>query len=39
LSIREGAIAAWPGAWQGANLRSLVTGLGIVLDGPWRRLR
>ena len=28
LSIREGAIAAWPGAWQGANLRSIVTGLG-----------
>ena len=25
LSIREGAIAAWPGAWQGANLRSIVT--------------
>ena len=24
LSIREGAIAAWPGAWQGANLRSIV---------------
>src|SRR6476661_5035544 len=29
LTIREGAIAAWPGAWQGANLRSIVTGLGI----------
>ena len=28
LSIREGAIAAWPGAWQGANLRSIVSGLG-----------
>ena len=25
LSIREGAIAAWPGAWQGANLRSIAT--------------
>ena len=39
LSIREGAIAAWPGAWQGANLRSIVTGLGIDIDKPWRKLK
>ena len=39
LSIREGAIAAWPGAWQGANLRSIVTGLGIDVDKPWRKLK
>ncbi|WP_343906955.1 excinuclease ABC subunit UvrA [Nocardioides aquiterrae] len=39
LSIRDGAIAAWPGAWQGANLRSVVAGLGIDIDRPWRRLR
>src|SRR4051812_26373766 len=39
LSIREGAIASWPGAWQGANLRSVVSGLGIDIDRPWRRLR
>ncbi|MGY2700444.1 excinuclease ABC subunit UvrA [Nocardioides sp. HB32] len=39
LSIRDGAIAAWPGAWQGANLRSIVAGLGIDIDKPWRRLR
>ncbi|GAA4715105.1 ATP-binding cassette domain-containing protein [Nocardioides conyzicola] len=38
LSIREGAIAAWPGAWQGANLRSIVTGLGIDIEKPWSRL-
>lgn len=38
LSIRDGAIAAWPGAWQGANLRSIVTGLGIDIDRPWSRL-
>ena len=38
LSIREGAIAAWPGAWQGANLRSIVNGLGIDIDKPWRSL-
>jgi excinuclease ABC subunit A len=39
LSIREGAIAAWPGAWQGANLRSIVNGLGIDIDKPWRKLK
>ena len=39
LTIREGAIAAWPGAWQGANLRSIVSGLGIEIDRPWHRLR
>ncbi|MCW2739485.1 excinuclease ABC subunit UvrA [Nocardioides sp.] len=38
LSIRDGAIAAWPGAWQGANLRSIVSGLGIDLDTPWKKL-
>ncbi len=38
LSIREGAIAAWPGAWQGANLRSVVRGLGIDIEKPWRSL-
>lgn len=38
LSIRDGAIAAWPGAWQGANLRSIVSGLGIDVDRPWKRL-
>lgn len=38
LSIRDGAIAAWPGAWQGANLRSIVTGLGIDIEKPWRSL-
>jgi excinuclease ABC subunit A len=39
LSIRQGAIAAWPGAWQGANLRSIVSGLGIDVDVPWRKLK
>ncbi len=38
VSIRDGAIAAWPGAWQGANLRSIVAGLGIDLDTPWKKL-
>lgn len=39
LSIRNGAIAAWPGAWQGANLRSIVSGMGIDIDAPWRTLK
>jgi excinuclease ABC subunit A len=38
LTIREGAIAAWPGAWQGKNLRDIVIGLGIDVDKPWRKL-
>jgi excinuclease ABC subunit A len=38
LTIRDGAIAAWPGAWQGVNLRSIVAGLGIDVDAPWRDL-
>jgi excinuclease ABC subunit A len=38
LSIREGAIAAWPGAWQGKNLRDVVSELGHDIDVPWRDL-
>ncbi len=38
LTIREGAIAAWPGAWQGKNLRDVVNELGYDLDVPWRDL-
>lgn len=38
LSIRQGAVAAWPGAWQGQNLRDILTSLGIDLDTPWRKL-
>jgi excinuclease ABC subunit A len=38
LSIRGGAIAAWPGAWQGANLRSIVSGLDIDIEKPWNTL-
>lgn len=38
LSIREGAIAAWPGAWQAHNLRRIVANLGIDVDRPWREL-
>ncbi|MFE5634016.1 ATP-binding cassette domain-containing protein [Streptomyces sp. NPDC056543] len=38
LSIREGAIAAWPGAWQGKNLRDVLDALGHDVDSPWREL-
>src|SRR3954452_15625918 len=38
LTIRERAIAAWPPAWHGQNLRDIVTTLGIDIDTPWREL-
>ncbi|MFF0545874.1 ATP-binding cassette domain-containing protein [Nocardia thailandica] len=38
LSIREGAIASWPGAWQGKNLRDILATLGYDIDRPWREL-
>ncbi|MFH8473880.1 ABC transporter [Streptomyces sp. NPDC018000] len=38
LSIREGAIAAWPGAWQGKNLRDVLDALGHDIDRPWREI-
>lgn len=38
LSIREGAIASWPGAWQGKNLRDILDVLGYDVDKPWKDL-
>ncbi len=38
LTIRERAIAAWPPAWHGQNLRDIVTTLGFDIDRPWREL-
>ncbi|GIL29463.1 excinuclease ABC subunit UvrA [Actinocatenispora comari] len=38
LSIRQHAIAAWPGAWLGKNLRDIVATLGYDIDRPWREL-
>ncbi|MEU1101655.1 excinuclease ABC subunit UvrA [Streptomyces tibetensis] len=38
LSIRDGAIAAWPGAWQGKNLRDILDALGHDVERPWREL-
>jgi len=38
LSIREGAIAAWPHGWQAKNLRSILEALDYDIDSPWERL-
>src|SRR4051794_16144452 len=38
LTIRERAVAAWPTAWQGQNLRDILTTLGYDVDRPWRDL-
>ena len=38
LTIRERAIAAWPTAWQGQNLRDILITLGYDVDVPWREL-
>ncbi|MEA9860822.1 excinuclease ABC subunit UvrA [Xanthomonas campestris pv. raphani] len=38
LSIRERAVAAWPGAWHGQNQRDILTTLGIDVDVPWAKL-
>jgi excinuclease ABC subunit A len=38
LSIRERAIAAWPPAWHGQNLRDIVVTLGFDIDKAWRDL-
>lgn len=38
LSIREKAIAAWPTAWGGQNLRDILVTLGFDIDMPWKKL-
>jgi excinuclease ABC subunit A len=38
LSIRERAVAAWPPAWHGQNLRDMLVSLGYDIDVPWREL-
>ncbi|MEI9938729.1 MAG: excinuclease ABC subunit UvrA [Pseudomonadota bacterium] len=38
LTIRERAVAAWPSAWQGQNLRDILTTLGHDVDVPWHDL-
>ncbi|MGI8882120.1 MAG: excinuclease ABC subunit UvrA [Jatrophihabitans sp.] len=38
LSIRDHAVAAWPGAWQGKNYRDILATLGYDIDRPWGEL-
>jgi len=38
LTIRERAIAAWPPAWGGQNLRDILVSLGYDVDRPFRDL-
>ena len=38
LTIRQGAVAAWPGAWQGQNLKDILVTLGYDIDTRWRNL-
>src|SRR5471030_2028267 len=38
LTIRERAVAAWPPAWHGQNLRDILVTLGFDVDKPWRDL-
>ncbi len=38
LTIRERAVAAWPGAWHGQNQRDILTTRGIDVDVPWSKL-
>jgi excinuclease ABC subunit A len=37
-SIRDRAVAAWPPAWHGQNLRDILVSLGYDVDSPWRAL-
>jgi len=38
LSIRDRAVAAWPPAWHGQNLRDILVSLGHDIETPWRDL-
>ncbi|MGA5539575.1 excinuclease ABC subunit A [Mycolicibacterium nivoides] len=38
LTIRERAIASWPPAWYGQNLRDILVSLGYDVDTPWEKL-
>jgi excinuclease ABC subunit A len=38
LTINERAVAAWPTAWHGQNLRDMLITMGFDVDTPWRKL-
>src|SRR5580692_9240459 len=35
LTIRQRAIASWPPAWHGQNLRDILVSMGYDVDRPW----
>ncbi|WP_232222809.1 excinuclease ABC subunit UvrA [Sulfitobacter guttiformis] len=37
-TIRNGAVAGWPPAWGGQNLRDILISLGHDIDIPWKDL-
>lgn len=37
-TIRERAIASWPTAWHGHQLRDVLVALGYDVDIPWKDL-
>jgi excinuclease ABC subunit A len=37
-TIRERAVAAWPTAWGGQNLRDILVAMGVDVDIPWKNL-
>ncbi|HXH75963.1 MAG TPA: excinuclease ABC subunit UvrA [Bacteriovoracaceae bacterium] len=38
LTIRDRAVAAWPPAWHGQNLKDMLVTLGFDIDTPWKKL-
>ncbi len=38
MSILDGAIAAWPGAWLGKNFREILETVGVDTAAPWLSL-
>lgn len=38
LTIRERAVAAWPPAWHGQNLKDMLVTLGYDIDIPWKKI-
>ena len=38
MSILDGAIAAWPGAWLGKNFREILETVGVNTAAPWHSL-
>ncbi|KAE9644659.1 excinuclease ABC subunit UvrA [Pseudomonas sp. PB106] len=38
LTIRQRAVASWPLAWQGQNLRDILVTMGIDVDIAWKKM-